>query len=123
MLLKLGLTILSKMSHRDGPPPVFEGHYFPYWKIRMEVYLEALDVGVLRAASQGFPTPKDPANLKVMRFTTRSGMQRLETLSLEAFARMSLTMCGTTKTPIHYGRTFVHSMKEPRVRVRNAIIL
>ena len=30
----------------------------------MEAYLEALDVGVLRAASQGFPKPKDPANLQ-----------------------------------------------------------
>ena len=28
----------------------------------MEAYLEALDVGVLRATSQGFPTPRDPAN-------------------------------------------------------------
>jgi len=26
-------------------------------------YLEALDVGVLRAALQGFPTPRDPTNL------------------------------------------------------------
>ena len=30
----------------------------------MEAYLEALDVGVLRATSQGFPTPRDPANLQ-----------------------------------------------------------
>ena len=52
------------MSHRDRPPPIFEGDDFPYWKIRMEVYLDALDVGVLRAASQGFPKPKDPANLQ-----------------------------------------------------------
>jgi hypothetical protein len=59
----------------------------------------------------------------VMRFTTRNGMQRLETPFLEAFVRMSLTVCRTTKTPIHYGRTFVHSMREPRVSLRNAIIL
>ena len=52
------------MSHRDGPPPIFEGDDFPYWKIRMEAYLEALDVGILRAASQGFPKPKDPTNLQ-----------------------------------------------------------
>ena len=31
----------------------------------MEAYLEALDVGILRAASQGFPKSKDPANLQV----------------------------------------------------------
>ena len=30
----------------------------------MEAYLEALDVGVLRVASQVFPTPRDPANLQ-----------------------------------------------------------
>ena len=50
------------MSHGDGPPPS-KGDDFPYWKIRMEAYLEALDVGVLRATSQGFPEPKDPTNL------------------------------------------------------------
>ena len=52
------------MSHGDGPPPVFEGDDFPYWKIHIEAYPEALDVGVLRAASQGFLTPRDPANLQ-----------------------------------------------------------
>ena len=52
------------MSHGDGPPPVFKGDDFSYWKICMEAYLEALDVGVLGAASQGFPTPRDPANLQ-----------------------------------------------------------
>ena len=30
----------------------------------MEACLEALDVGILRAASQGFPKPKDPTNLQ-----------------------------------------------------------
>ena len=59
MLTYLGLTAWRKMSHGDGPPPIFEGDDFPYWKIRMEAYLEALDVGILRAASQGFPKPKD----------------------------------------------------------------
>ena len=32
-------------------------------KIHMEAYLEALDVGILRAASQGFPKSKDPTHL------------------------------------------------------------
>ena len=89
----------------------------------MEAYLEALDVGVLRAASQGFQNLRIPQTFKAMRLTTRSRMQRLETPFLEAFARMSLTMCGTTKTPIHYGQTFVRSMREPRVSVRNTITL
>ena len=30
----------------------------------MEAYLEALDVGILRAASQGFPKPQDATNLQ-----------------------------------------------------------
>ena len=52
------------MSHGDGPPPIFEGDDFPYWKIRMEAYLEALDIGILRATSQGFPKPRDATNLQ-----------------------------------------------------------
>jgi hypothetical protein len=50
------------MSHGDGPPPMFEGDDFPYWKIRMEAYLETIDVGVYRAVAQGFTKPKDPVN-------------------------------------------------------------
>ena len=109
------------MSHGDGYPPIFEGDNFPYWKIRNEAYLEALDVGVLRAASQGFPKPKDPPTFKTMRLTMRSEMQRLETFFLDSFARMSLTVCETTKMPINYGQTFVRSIREARVSVRNAI--
>ena len=70
------------MSHGDRPPSIFEGDDFPYWKISMEAYLEALDVEILRAASQGFPKPWDP---------TKNEIQRLETLSLEVFAKMCLT--------------------------------
>ena len=47
------------MSDGDGPPPIFEGDDFSFWKIRMKAYLEALDVEILRAASQGFPKPQD----------------------------------------------------------------
>ena len=52
------------MSYGDGPPPIFEGYDFPYWKIRIEAYLEALDVGILRVVSQGFPKPRDPTHLQ-----------------------------------------------------------
>ena len=57
----------------------------------MEAYLEALDVGILRAASQGFPKPQDATNLQGDEVITRNGMQRLKTPSLEAFAKMCLT--------------------------------
>ena len=52
------------MSHGDGPPSIFEGGDFSYWKIHMEAYLEALDIGILRAVSQGFPKPHDPMHLQ-----------------------------------------------------------
>jgi hypothetical protein len=51
------------MSGGDGPSPVFYGDDFPYWKIRMEAYLEAIDIGVYKAATQRFPEPRDPTNL------------------------------------------------------------
>jgi hypothetical protein len=51
------------MSDEDGPPLVFDGDDFPYWKICMEAYLEAIDIGVYKATTQGFPEPRDPANL------------------------------------------------------------
>jgi hypothetical protein len=47
----------------DEPPPVFDGDNFPYWTIRMETYLEAIDIGVYKAAIQGFPEPRDATNL------------------------------------------------------------
>ena len=50
------------MSHGNGHPPIFEGDDLR--KIRMEAYLEALDVGILRAASQGFPAPRNAAQLQ-----------------------------------------------------------
>ena len=38
----------------EGPPPVFDGEDFVYWKIRMEAYLEAIDEGVLTTTVTGF---------------------------------------------------------------------
>jgi hypothetical protein len=51
------------MSNGEGPPPIFEGDDFPYQKIRMEAYLKVIDVGCLRATTEGLPKVKDPANL------------------------------------------------------------
>jgi hypothetical protein len=47
----------------DGPPPVFYGDNFPYWKICMEAYLEAIYIGVYKATTQGFPQPRDTTNI------------------------------------------------------------
>jgi hypothetical protein len=49
------------MSGGDGPPP--NGDNFPYWKIRMEAYLEAMDIGVYKVSTQGFPRPRYATNL------------------------------------------------------------
>ena len=57
----------------------------------MEAYLEALDVGILRAASQGFPKPRDPTHLQGDEVNYDKWNARLETPSLEAFAKMCLT--------------------------------
>jgi len=41
---------------------MFDGDDFPYWKIRMESYLEACDTKCLKAATEGFTPPaKDAA--------------------------------------------------------------
>jgi hypothetical protein len=50
------------MSNGEGPPPIFEGDDFSYWKIHMEAYLKAIDVGCLRSTTEGLPKVKDPAN-------------------------------------------------------------
>ena len=77
------------MSGGDDPPPVFDGDDFPYWKIRMKAYLEAIDIGVYKAATQGFPEPRDPINLVGDEYNyEKNGMLRPKTLSLEAFAKM-----------------------------------
>jgi hypothetical protein len=39
------------MSGGNGPPPIFYGDNFSYWKIHMEAYLKAIDVGVYKAAT------------------------------------------------------------------------
>ena len=40
------------------------GIIFHIGKSAVEAYLEVLDVGILRAASQGFPKPRDPTHLQ-----------------------------------------------------------
>jgi len=50
------------MSNGDGPPPMFDGDDFPYWKIRMESYLEACDTKRLKVTTEEFTPPaKDTA--------------------------------------------------------------
>jgi hypothetical protein len=73
--------------------------------------------------SRGFPKPKDPANLSGDEINHKKWNAKAKTPSLEALVKRSLTMCGTTRMPMYYGRIFVCFMREPRVSMRNAIIL
>ena len=111
------------MSHGDGPPPIFEGDDFPYCKIRMEAYLEALDVGILKSASQGFSKPRNATNLQGDEVNYEKWNAKTRNTIFRGLCKDVFNRVRTTKTPMHYGRTFVHSMREPRVSMRNAIIL
>ena len=86
----------------------------------MEAYLEALDVGILRAASQGFPKPRDAAHPQDDELNYEKWNVKARNI---IFRGLCKDVLGTTKTPMHYGRTFVRSMREQRVSMRNAIIL
>ena len=76
------------MSHRDGPPPILKGDDFPYWKIHMEAYLEALDVVILKAASQGFPKPWDATHLQGDEVNYKKWNAKARNTIFRAFAKM-----------------------------------
>ena len=58
----------------------------------MEAYLEALDVGILRAASQGFPTPKNATQLQDDEVNYEKWNAKARNTILEAFAKMCSTV-------------------------------
>jgi hypothetical protein len=111
------------MSGAVGPPPVFDGDDFPYWKIRMEAYLEAIDIGVYKAATQGFLEPRDPTNLVGEEFNYEKWNAKAKTLFLEAFAKMCLIELETIKMLMICGWTYVLYMKELEVSMRRDITL
>jgi hypothetical protein len=108
------------MSNGKGPPPIFEGDG---WKIRMEVYLEAIDVMCLRAVTEGLPKIKDPANPvgdeKYDRWNAKAKNALYRGLGKDIFNRVR----NAKKMHMNCGKTFVLSMRELRVSMRNAIIL
>jgi hypothetical protein len=111
------------MSGGDRPPPVFDGDNFPYWKIRMEAYLEAIDIGVYKAATQGFPEPRDPTNLVGEEFNYEKWNAKAKNTLLEAFAKMCLIELEIIKMLMICGWTYVLYMKELEVSVRRDITL
>jgi hypothetical protein len=76
------------MSGGDGPPPIFYSDDFPYWKICMEAYLEAIDIGVYKSTTQGFPQPRDATNLLGDEINYEKWNAKAKTLFLRVFARM-----------------------------------
>ena len=89
----------------------------------MEAYLEALDVGILRAASQGFPKSQDATNLQGDEVNYEKWNAKARNTIFKGLCKDVFNHDGTTRTPMHYGWTFVRSMREQRASVRNTIIL
>jgi hypothetical protein len=54
----------------------------------MQAYLEAIDIVVYKAATQGFPEPRDPTNLVGDEYNFEKWNARPKTIFLGAFARM-----------------------------------
>lgn len=106
-----------------GPHFVYGRDDFPYWKICKEAHLEAINVGVFRATTQGISKPKDPTDLVGDEVHYEKRNTKVKNNSLEIFANKSLTICETTWTSMQYGKKFVCSMREPRVSVRNTTTL
>jgi hypothetical protein len=109
------------MSGGDGPPPVFDGDNFPYWKVRMEAYLEAIDIGVYKSATQGFPEPRDPTNIVGDEYNYEKWNAKAKKHSLGAFARMFSIELEITKMLMICGQIFVLYMKGLNVSVRKDI--
>ena len=89
----------------------------------MEAYLEALDVGILRAASQGFPKPRDPTHLQGDEVNYKKWNAKARNTIFRGICKYVFNWVRNHKDAMHYGRIFVRSMREQRASVRNAIIL
>jgi hypothetical protein len=89
----------------------------------MEAYLEAIDIGVYKAATQGFPEPRDPINLVGEEFNYEKWNAKAKTLFLEAFAKMSLIELETIEMLMIRGWIYVFYMKGLEVSMSRDIIL
>jgi hypothetical protein len=89
----------------------------------MEAYLEAIDIGVYNAATQGFPQPRDATNLLGDESNYEKWNKKAKNTLLRVFARMCSIELEIIKMIMVCGWTFVLYMKELRVSVRRDIIL
>ena len=109
------------MSNGDGPPPMFDGDDFPYWKIRMESYLEACDTKCLKAATEGFAPPERATALTPQEQENEKWNAKAKNHIFRGLCKRCSTAFGATKPPMNFGRNFVRSMRDQRVNARNAI--
>ena len=88
------------------------GMIFHIGKIHMEVYLEALDVGIFRATSQGFPKPWDATHLQDDEVNYEKWNAKARNTIFRGLCKDVFNRVRNHKAPMHYGRTFVRSMRE-----------
>jgi hypothetical protein len=111
------------MSGGDVPPPIFDGDDFPYWKIRIEAYLEAIDIGVYKAATQGFLEPRDPTNLVDEEFNYEKWNAKAKNTLFRGLCKDVFNRVRNHKMLMICGWTYVLYMKELEVSVRRDITL
>ena len=92
-------------------------------KFAWRAYLETLDVGILRAASQGFPKPRDATNLQGDEVNYEKWNAKARNTIFRGLCKDVFNRVRNHKDAHAHGRMFVRSMRELRVSVRNAIIL
>jgi hypothetical protein len=95
------------MSIGDVPPLIFYDDNFPYWKIHMEDYLEAIDFGVYKPTTEGFSQSRDATNLLGDENNYEKWNTKAKTLFLGAFARMCSIELEIIKMLMICGWTFV----------------
>ena len=71
-------------------PTYFDGTNFPYYKVRMACYLEAVDLGVQRVTRDGIKPIKNPdkptkSDKKEIHFNARAKNCLFESFSMDAF--------------------------------------
>ena len=88
----------------------------------METYLEALDVGILRAIYQGLPKPRDPTHLQVDEVNYEKWNAKARNTIFRGLCKDVFNRVRNHKDTMHYGRIFVRFMRELRASMRNAIL-
>ena len=87
----------------------------------MEAYLEAINIGVYKAATQGFPEPRDPTNLVGDEFNYEKWNAKAKNTLFSGLCKDVFNRVRNHKMLMICGWTFVLYMKELEVSVRRDI--